>query len=263
MDSMLAEYAGKPRSVVQPGCAVHLRVGAGPDLHAHFAIQLALGMSHCAVLRQSLRGAEQRAAGWLVGSQQAHWVAVEGVGVTMHFDPLSESGRRLSGRLEGVRALTAAECAAIRTEMEECWARGWQSADLMGAAGRIVDLMAGPDAPRAAPDPRVRRVLAAIRRNPGENTPLADLAAMVNLSEGRLAHLFRGDVGIPVRQYRLWARMGCALDRVTRGRSLTEAAHAAGFADSAHFCRICRRMFGSAPSRLPELRSCQVGSRAC
>jgi AraC-like DNA-binding protein len=224
-------------------------VGAGPDLHAHFAIQLALGMSHCAVLRQSLRGAEQRAAGWLVGSQQAHWVAVEGVGVTMHFDPLSESGRRLSGRLEGVRALTAAECAAIRTEMEECWARGWQSADLMGAAGRIVDLMAGPDAPRAAPDPRVWRVLAAIRRNPGENTPLADLAAMVNLSEGRLAHLFRG--------------MGCALDRVTRGRSLTEAAHAAGFADSAHFCRICRRMFGSAPSRLPELRSCQVGSRAC
>jgi AraC-like DNA-binding protein len=212
-------------------------------------------MSHGAVLRRSLRGAEQHAAGWLIGSQQAHWVAVEGVGITMHFDPLSEFGRRLSVRLGGVRALTAAECAAIRTEMEECWARGWKPADLMGAAGRIVDLLAGPGSDREAPDPRVRRVLAAIRGNPGENVPLADLAAMVNLSESHLAHLFRGGVGIPVRQYRLWARMGCALDHVGRGRSLTEAAHADGFADSAHFCRICRRMFGSAPSRLPELRN--------
>ena len=252
---MLAEYAGTPQSVLQAGCAVHLRAGAGPDLHAHYAIQLALGMSHCAVLRLPPRGAEQRAAGWLIGSQQAHWVAVEGVGVTMHFDPLSEFGRRLSVRLGDVRALTAAECAAIRTKMEECWARGWKSADLMGAVARTVDLLTGPGAPRETPDPRVQRVLAAIKGNPGENTPLADLAAMVHLSESRLAHLFRGDVGIPVRQYRLWARIGYALGHVKRGRSLTEAAHGAGFADSAHFCRICRRMFGSAPSRLPELRS--------
>jgi len=252
---MLAEYVGRPQSVLQAGCAVHLRAGAGPDLHAHYAIQLALGMSHCAVLRLPPSEAEQRAAGWLIGSQQAHWLAVEGVGITMHFDPLSESGRRLSARIGGVSALTEVECAAIRTKMEECWARGWKSADLMGAAARIVDLLTGPGAPREAPDPRVRRVLAAIRGNPGENTPLADLAAMVNLSESYLAHLFRGGVGIPVRQYRIWARMGCALDHVRRGRSLTEAAHAAGFADSAHFCRICRRMFGSAPSRLPELRS--------
>ena len=254
MDSMLAEYSGRPQSVLQAGCAVHLRAGAGPDLHAHYAIQLALGMSHGAVLRLPPSEAEQRAAGWLIASQQAHWLAVEGVGITMHFDPLSESGRRLSAGIGGVRALTAAECAAIRTEMEECWARGWKSGELMGAAARIVDLLAGPRAHREAPDPRVRRVLAAIRGNPGANTPLADLAAIVNLSESHLAHLFRGAVGIPVRQYRLWARMGCALDHVGRGRSLTEAAHAAGFADSAHFCRICRRMFGSAPSRLPELR---------
>ena len=255
MDPMLTEYAGRPRSAVQAGCAVHLRASAGPDLHAHYAIQLALGMSHDAVLRLAPRGAEQRAAGWRIGSQQAHWLAVEGVGVTMHFDPLSESGRRLSARIGGVRALTAAECAAIRIEMEECWARGWKAADLMDAAARIVDLLTWPGAPREAPDPRVRRVLAAILRNTGENAPLADLAAMVNLSESRLAHLFRRDVGIPVRQYRLWARLRRALEHCARGHSLTEAAHAAGFADSAQFCRICRRMFGAAPSRLPELRN--------
>lgn len=34
------------------------------------------------------------------------------------------------------------------------------------------------------------------------------------------------------------------------GSSLTEAAHAAGFADSAHFSRTFRRMFGVAPASL-------------
>jgi AraC family transcriptional regulator len=37
------------------------------------------------------------------------------------------------------------------------------------------------------------------------------------------------------------------------GRSWTEAAHATGFADSAHLTRTCRRMFGMHPAaRVPR-----------
>jgi hypothetical protein len=43
--------------------------------------------------------------------------------------------------------------------------------------------------------------------------------------------------------------MTCAF----QGRSWTEAAHDAGFADAAHLTRTCRRMIGLAPSMLvPE-----------
>ena len=43
-------------------------------------------------------------------------------------------------------------------------------------------------------------------------------------------------------------RLERAAGELAHGRTLTEAAHAAGFADSAHLSRVFRRMFGIAPS---------------
>ena len=41
-----------------------------------------------------------------------------------------------------------------------------------------------------------------------------------------------------------------AVEAIAAGVSLTEAAHEAGFADSAHFSRTFRRMFGVAAAAL-------------
>jgi len=44
-----------------------------------------------------------------------------------------------------------------------------------------------------------------------------------------------------------------AVTSAFQGRSWTEAAHEAGFADAAHLTRTCRRMIGLAPTMLvPE-----------
>ena len=50
------------------------------------------------------------------------------------------------------------------------------------------------------------------------------------------------------RPYVLWLRIECALARYVAGKTLTEASHAAGFADSAHLSRTFKRMFGVAPA---------------
>ena len=55
---------------------------------------------------------------------------------------------------------------------------------------------------------------------------------------------------MPLRRYRLWNRMGAAVGAFHDGMSLTEAAHAAGFASSAHFSAAFRDMFGMMPSEL-------------
>lgn len=96
--------------------------------------------------------------------------------------------------------------------------------------------------------------LKAMRSDPAGKSSLAELARLTQLSESRLAHLFRRDVGVPIRQYRLTLRMEEAVREIARGASLTRAAYAAGFADAAHFCRICRRMYGGAPSELPAFQ---------
>ncbi|MBC7301482.1 MAG: helix-turn-helix transcriptional regulator [Nocardia sp.] len=83
---------------------------------------------------------------------------------------------------------------------------------------------------------------------------LGDLAQRVHLSESRLAHLFSTEVGLPFRAYVRWLRMQRAIRLVAAGRTLTEAAHGAGFADSAHLNRVCHSMFGAAPSDFGKLR---------
>jgi AraC-like DNA-binding protein len=59
-----------------------------------------------------------------------------------------------------------------------------------------------------------------------------------------LRHLFVEQTGLPFRTYLLWLRLTKAVAVFAGGGSLTEAAHEAGFSDSAHFSRTFRRMFG-------------------
>lgn len=257
MDS-LSEYRGATRSVLWRGGAAHLRVcddvRPGPDTHAHFAVQLTIGLHGEILLRRGHRDNAHLAPGWLIGSDRRHWMEFSGVGVSIFLDPLSTSGRRATAWLRGADAqdLTVPECDLVRRELEDCWACGWLPRDVCAATNRIVDRLAPALSADDPMDARVRTVIGELMRTADENVSLAELAARVRLSESRLAHLFRRDVGLPMRQYRLSLRMEQAVARLAQGNSLTEAAHMAGFSDSAHFCRVCRRMFGSAPSNLPN-----------
>ena len=106
------------------------------------------------------------------------------------------------------------------------------------------------DAPLPSPDPRIRAVQHYIRQHLHLALRLPQLAAVAQLSGSRLAHLFAQQVGMPLRSYIRWQRMRSALQAVQAGHNLTTAAHAAGFADSAHFSRTFARMFGTTPSAL-------------
>ncbi|MEV6279597.1 AraC family transcriptional regulator [Nocardia sp. NPDC051832] len=77
---------------------------------------------------------------------------------------------------------------------------------------------------------------------------LVEMAALVGLSPSRLSHVFAAHMGLPYVAWRRWMRLRRAMDAVRGGASLTEAAHAAGFADSAHLTRTCRDMFGITPT---------------
>ena len=64
------------------------------------------------------------------------------------------------------------------------------------------------------------------------------------------------ETGLPFRTYVLWRRLMKAVEIRAAGESLTEAAHQAGFSDSAHFSRTFLRMFG-VPADTMWLRSRQ------
>jgi AraC-like DNA-binding protein len=62
--------------------------------------------------------------------------------------------------------------------------------------------------------------------------------------------LFVEQTGLPFRTYLLWLRLMRGLEAFASGASLTDAALDAGFADSAHFSRTFRRMFGTTAAAL-------------
>lgn len=107
---------------------------------------------------------------------------------------------------------------------------------------------------RARQDPRIEAAIDTLTQAPQRATHVAALALASGLSPSRFQHLFKRETGLAFRRFRNWTRLRAALVSAQRGQSLTEAAHAAGFASSAHFSTAFKQMFGIAPSQLLAAR---------
>lgn len=115
---------------------------------------------------------------------------------------------------------------------------------------KCLELFHGLIANPQALDSRISKLLTHIHEHPGELFKGEILADISCLSESRMQHLFKQQVGIPIRRYMLWARLRHVVDLALAGASLTTAAYEAGFSDSAHFSRTFKAMFGIPPSLL-------------
>jgi AraC-like DNA-binding protein len=101
-------------------------------------------------------------------------------------------------------------------------------------------------------DARALRLMKLLSDNP--RCSLSELAQSLSLSYHRTSHLFTEAVGITVRTYQLWQKLYRASDPMLKGASLTAAAHAAGFVDSAHFSRSFQTAYGRSPSEAMRVR---------
>ena len=97
---------------------------------------------------------------------------------------------------------------------------------------------------RSLDDPRLARALAALDQQLTGKVSAQALAQAAHLSLSQLERLFCDQLGLPVRRLVLWRRLRIALQLALAGGTLTDAAHGAGFADSAHFSRTMKQLFG-------------------
>jgi AraC-like DNA-binding protein len=190
-------------------------------------------------------------AGVLTAPDVPHAIDAAGREVLLVFlDPESEAGAALRASIDGpIRALTSAE--------RDTLARDADPLELMRTGGGewtrlVVEVLgAGTTPSRHVVHPRVRKLLRVLHDLPPEgDTSLSALAAQVGLSPGRLMHAFTESIGLPLRPYLAWLRLQRAAAAIVSGVPLGEAAHAAGFSDSAHMTRTFRRMLGMTPSML-------------
>lgn len=212
--------------------------------HRHHAVQVACGLDGPVAYRGP--HGELRAELVLIPPDVPHAHDAFGAAAVLCLDAEGDGWARLRGGVDDRPRALAFE-PRLRALAREA------SAGSAHAARAFVDALAPPaagDAPQD--DALVAQVRRLVRERLDGAVTLAALAAAVHRSPSRLAHRFRDATGLPLRRYVLWCRLRVAVERAMRGASLTEAAHAAGFADSAHLSRTFRATFGIAPSFLFE-----------
>ncbi|HTI18612.1 MAG TPA: helix-turn-helix transcriptional regulator [Trinickia sp.] len=105
------------------------------------------------------------------------------------------------------------------------------------------------------PHGRDRRLLFAIdflRQHPGANVNLDELAALSHTSSRTLARLFVSETGMTFGRWREHLRVVCAVDRLARGQSITQAALELGYQSASSLTTLFTRLLGAPPRRYME-----------
>lgn len=230
--------------------------------HAHHAIQITFAL-------------EEQDAGFLLRERGApHWSDFRAAIVMPHrrheFDgrggwiahvfvePETDPGRALMKRFgaAAITALPTMDCTGGMTVLKGLRQDPAADDDAYVEAGRkVVASLAGPSPDRTRVSARVCAAIEFLSSQRGSAVTLAQLAEAVHLSPSRLRHVLVEETGTTFRGLMLWIRILRALEVMREGRSWTEAAHKAGFADSAHLSRTFRRMFGVSPATLVRERA--------
>ena len=215
--------------------------------HAHHAIQLTIALSEDHVQFRVPDGDWVSYKAAIVAAHQPHAFKAAGQLLALVFaEPESLEGRRLRERFrDGIAALDMTLLAEEASRLAEAYEVGAPDADVIRCARAVTAKLASVQSPSARPlDPRIGRALDIVRQGLGDTVTMTAVAEAVHLSPERFRHLFLEQTGIRFRPYVLWLRLETAVASYAAGSSLTDASHAAGFADSAHFSRTFKRMFG-------------------
>ena len=241
--------AGRGEIIVWEGASLWLleaeQETGGTDYHSHHAIQITLSLNGDFELRAA--GETMRGPAVAVAADVDHIFEATGRAAFLFVDPETAAGAAIAAGLFGSNRLAAIPESRIAGHVEALRAYSdspqGSGIDLADLGRRLVADLAGGIAPRPL-DRRVEAMIAYANANLEGPVTLADAVASIGLSPSRLRHLFADQTGLPFKTYMLWLRIGKAVEAYARGASLTEAAHEAGFADSAHLSRTFRRTFG-------------------
>ncbi len=228
------------------------RAGEPTDFHSHHAVQITLSLSKGGVRFRRPGGNWYAYTAAIIAAHQAHAFEARGEFVAIIFvEPESREGRALHQIYlgEGISSLAYEMLELEIAALAASYIKGAVDSELTTYARFVITKLAAmTTVPVVSLDKRIEFAVELLRENIGETVQLADIADATCLSPDRFRHLFIEQTGMRFRPYVLWLRIEIALSALASGRNLTEASYAGGFADSAHFSRTFKRMFGIAPS---------------
>lgn len=231
---------------------------AGPlgesSLHRHHAIQVVLARRGTVILRDGQGSCSEATAAVVPADVRHATPAPVESAFLLYVDSDSAAGRRIgTPRVEDAASWTRRDDLFARLALEPEPQTAVAARALAHRIALTLSTGAGTRPRPAVRHPSVARALSrlpAMLAHDGPRLRVADLAAIAGPSESRFSRVFNRDVGMSIPAYVRWLRLRLVADSIMKGQSLTDAAHEAGFSDSAHLSRVFRTTFGVRPSEL-------------
>jgi len=224
------------------------------DFHTHHAIQLTFSLEGSMEIWTPTQ--HLKAPAVAVAADARHRFEATGSVAFLFVEPESAAGLALGQRLFAPSSLASIETEELEDILAEL--RDWSTTGRRSAAdiermGEAIIRRVSCTCSIGALDHRVQAMIEYAAANLDQPLSLAAATASIGLSPSRLRHLFVEQTGLAFKTYVLWLRIRRALECYASGATLTEAAHAAAFSDSAHLSRTFRRTFGVSAASLKLL----------
>jgi AraC-like DNA-binding protein len=234
----------KPTVFIQPSVVIIYGYSLDAFPHSHRAIQVIWpqSVSPCKLNGNNVSGAI------IIDSKIKHQLQMS-EGWVLLIEPKSDLGQKLSNKLAGepLKIFSSRLCSVIKAPVlaEDLPKFLTPLLDELNLTSQSLFLNKN-----TISDRRIQQLLTELDKcllgdciKPA-NWRAAEISNQLALSESRFLHLFSQELGIAWRPYLLWCRLTCAIRAMVNNASATDAAHLAGFSDSAHLSRTFRNTFG-------------------
>ncbi|PJZ75337.1 helix-turn-helix transcriptional regulator [Leptospira neocaledonica] len=236
------------------------------DFHTHYAATLAISLKSDINIETEKGKEEYRVA--LVGPNTYHKTVSPGIEmVALLIDPETYEYSSIS-EFAVAGEVKKLDISTFQPLMERLWELYYGKLNDLEAWELHLDLLRSIypfQKLGKVMDERIVQIANMIRKEMPDSIRMKEIGKNFSVSEDRLIRLFKENLGIPMRRYLLWVRILEAAKLLKEGKSLTDAAHSAGFSDSAHFTRTFKENFGFVPSlffghlKAIEVRFCESG----
>lgn len=219
----------------------HLLIRSGygdPQMHSHSACHIIIGLY--GDIRVFADGESVMCSGALVPSGVCH--TVDGSGsplLVFMFDIMS----KISEQITDFKVLKKQDTERIVSAWQ-LWEIEKNREDYEFFFREVMTLLGMSETGSRVSDERVAEAMRFVKEHLNDDVTVKDAAESVYLSESRFSHLFREETGISFSGYMLMQKIFRAYMQISEGRSITEAAVAAGFSTPSHFATVNKRMFG-------------------
>lgn len=209
------------------------------ESHKHPMMHIFLGKKDC---RVTVNGKDYSGRAIVVDSNVKHIVKEEsGCDIIMLVDPSCDLAELLKQRYlgKGIPAKALKSKLELRENLLEC-----SDSEFVGVAKDLFESLGVKIDSSYQKDERIEQVIEKIISGEWLDLKIKEIADRVYLSESRLTHLFKEEAGVSLKSYIVIRKMEHAYKYVSAGGKITQAAHEAGFASSAHLSYTCKTLTG-------------------